>query len=128
MPIGLILCVAAGGALGSVARYLLAGQVTAVAGAGFPWGILTVNVLGSAVIGALTEAGTLALPLSAEMRALLITGVLGGFTTFSAFSLDMAELIRAGDWLLAGVYASASVVLSVAAFFAAAAGLRAVIA
>ena len=90
--------VALGGALGSVARY--ASSVTAARwfGAGFPWGTLFVNVAGSFAIGVL--AALVAVDgrplLGADARAFVIVGVLGGFTTFSSFSLETLELARGG--------------------------------
>ena len=99
-----ILLVAAGGALGSVLRYWVQLALNA---AWFPWGTLMVNVAGSAVIGVL--AG---LSVAGPGRLLLMTGVLGGFTTFSAFSLDAVELYQRSI-LLAAAYVAASVSLSI---------------
>ena len=99
-----ILLVAAGGALGSVLRYWVQLALNA---AWFPWGTLMVNVAGSAVIGVL--AG---LSVAGPGRLLFITGVLGGFTTFSAFSLDAVELYQRSI-LLAAAYVAASVSLSI---------------
>ncbi|HMS96603.1 MAG TPA: fluoride efflux transporter CrcB [Tabrizicola sp.] len=97
--------IALGGALGSVLRYL------AVAAIGAPWGTAAVNVLGSFMIG-----GLFVLLGSRETWQLfLMTGVLGGFTTFSAFSLDTLKLIQQGQTLHAGLYVLASVALSLAA-------------
>jgi CrcB protein len=107
------LCIGLGGALGSVARFALAGAVGRWAGAGFPWGTLLVNVSGCFVIGffaALTAPGG-RWPVGAPGRQGFMAGVLGGFTTFSAFSLQTLELAQAGRWLPAGGYAGASVVL-----------------
>jgi len=114
----MILAIALGGALGSLARHYLSAGIYTATGTTFPWGILAVNVLGGLVMGIVVELGALKLNYSLEMRAFLTTGVLGGFTTFSAFSLDTALLIERGDWLSAGLYIVSSVVLSVAALFA----------
>ena len=114
----LIVWVAIGGAIGSVGRYLVAGQVTRLIGAGFPWGTLAVNVIGGLVMGLLVEAMANAWSPSPGVRALLMVGVLGGFTTFSAFSLETTTLIERGVWGLPLAYAVASVVLSVGALFA----------
>jgi CrcB protein len=107
--------VAAGGALGAMARYLVGHWVTTAWGTGFPWGTLLVNVIGSFGIALvafwLVERG-LGTP---SLRAFAITGVLGGFTTFSAFSLDALSLFERGDVGLAGLYVGASVILSVGA-------------
>jgi fluoride ion exporter CrcB/FEX len=81
-----LLLVALGGATGSVLRYLVSMQAAVHLGAGFPWGTLAVNVLGSAAIGLLGGMG-----LGGAWRLLLMTGLLGGFTTFSAFSLETGE-------------------------------------
>jgi fluoride exporter len=105
-----VFLVAIGGALGSVLRYLTGLAV------GFPYGTLTVNIIGSFLIGVLWVA----LSLRTETHPLLITGILGGFTTFSAFSLDTLRLIEDGRILHAGLYVTGSVVLSL---FACAAGL-----
>jgi len=114
----LLIAVALGGAFGSVARHLVAERITQVYGAQFPWGILTVNVVGSFVMGLLVEAMALRLVLSPEWRAFLTVGILGGFTTFSSFSLDVAALIERGEFGPAAVYVAASVLLSVGALFA----------
>lgn len=114
----LLLAVALGGASGSLLRYALASVIYRVTGDGFPWGILVVNVLGGFAMGLIVELGALKLHYTPEMRALLTTGILGGFTTFSTFSLDTVLLIERGDWGLAALYALASVVLSVGALFA----------
>jgi CrcB protein len=114
----MILAIAIGGALGSIARHYLSSAIYAATGSTFPWGILIVNVLGGLLMGIVVELGALKLNYSLEFRAFLTTGMLGGFTTFSAFSLDTALLIERGDWLGAGLYMVSSVVLSVAALFA----------
>jgi CrcB protein len=114
----LLIAVALGGALGSVARHLVAARITHVYGTQFPWGILTVNVVGSFVMGVLAEAMALRFALAPEWRAFLTVGILGGFTTFSSFSFDVATLIERGDLGPAAVYVAASVLLSVGALFA----------
>lgn len=118
MSPGIILTVAAGGATGAVARYLLATQIGHWTGSGFPWGTFVVNVLGCAIMGLLTELFALTWSPSPEMRAFLAVGILGGFTTFSAFSLDAVLLMERNDWLPALFYVVGSVVLSLLAFFA----------
>lgn len=94
------LVIGAGGALGSMLRHALNALVHRFAmNATFPYGILAVNVIGSALIGVL--AGVIAsgrMHLSYEMRTFLIVGLLGGFTTFSSFSLDTLTLARTGHW------------------------------
>ncbi len=108
--------VALGGAVGASARYLTGVAAIRVMGPGFPWGTLTVNVVGSFVMGAVV---VLLAHLSATRFApLLMTGVLGGFTTFSAFSLDAVTLWERGAVTQAAVYTGASVVLSLTALVA----------
>jgi CrcB protein len=113
----LLLAIAIGGALGSIARHFLSTGIYNLTGTTFPWGIFAVNVLGGFVMGLVVELGALRLDYSLEMRAFLTTGILGGFTTFSAFSLDAALLIERGDWLGAFLYMVGSVALSVLALF-----------
>lgn len=106
------LAVAAGGAAGSLLRYgatLLADRVWPSA---FPWGTVAINVAGSFVIGWFASAAAAA---STETRLLVMTGMCGGFTTFSAFSLQTLVLMRAGDWTAAGLNVVLSVVLCLAA-------------
>ena len=113
----LMLAVAAGGALGSLARYLLSGQVGRLLGIGFPWGTLAVNILGSFVMGVLVELLAVRWSVSPELRAFLTVGILGGFTTFSAFSLEVVVLLERGQTVAAAAYVVASVALSVGALF-----------
>jgi len=108
-----ILAIAAGGAIGAVGRHLLAHQVSSLLGYGFPWGILVCNVLGSFVMGVLVEVMALTWSASLEMRAFLTVGILGAFTTFSTFSLDIVLLLQRGDMMKAGLYVAGSVVFSV---------------
>lgn len=112
--------VAIGGALGSTLRYGTGLAATRLVGPGFPWGTLTVNVVGSFAIGLFVEAIARRFDAAEPLRLLLVTGFLGGFTTFSAFSLDAMVLIERGETGLAVVYVAASVGLSL---LAAAAGL-----
>lgn len=115
----LLLAIFIGGGVGSLGRYFLSGAISRGTTGTFPWGILVVNILGGLLMGLIVEFGALKLNYSQEMRALLTTGLLGGFTTFSAFSLDTAVMIERGDWLNAALYVIASVVLSIGALFAA---------
>ncbi|MCV2882393.1 fluoride efflux transporter CrcB [Actibacterium sp. XHP0104] len=105
--------VALGGAIGACARYLTGLGATRLMGHGFPWGTLTVNVVGSFLMGVLVVL--LAVKFGNRYAPLLMTGLLGGFTTFSAFSLDAITLFERGQVMVAGVYVLASVVLSLAA-------------
>lgn len=124
-PMGTVLSIAIGGALGAVSRYALSSQITHWTGAGFPWGILIVNVLGCFAMGVIAELAALTWNMSPELRAFLTTGILGGFTTFSAFALDAAVLTERGDLAGAALYVSLSVLGSIAALFAGLATVRA---
>ena len=85
---------------------------------GFPFGIFVVNITGGLIMGLMTELAALKLNLTPEMRAFLTTGILGGYTTFSTFSLDSALLIERGNYAQAAAYIVGSVVLSILALFA----------
>jgi CrcB protein len=113
-----IAAVAVGGAIGSAARYLIAGWVQSAAWAGFPYGIFTVNISGGLIMGILTELMALKWNVSLEMRAFLTTGILGGYTTFSTFSLDSALLIERGAYASAAIYIAGSAIVSIVALFA----------
>ena len=115
----MILAVAAGGAIGSVARYLVGIGSTRLFGLAFPWGTLIINIAGSFLIGAFVEMFALKWNLPQEARVFLTVGICGGFTTFSTFSLDVYVLMERGDWWLAASYIVGSVVLSIAALIAA---------
>jgi len=120
-----MLFVAAGGAVGASARYLVGVASGRLLGFGFPWGTLTVNVLGCFLMGLLIEAMALRWTVSNELRAFLTVGMLGGFTTFSAFSADFTLLYERDAYVSAGFYLFASVGLSIAALFAGLAIVRA---
>lgn len=114
----LLLAVALGGAAGAVGRYAVMSALGHWLGSGFPWGTLAVNLVGSFLMGALVEVMALAWSPSPEMRALLVVGVLGGFTTFSTFSLDVVTLLERQNFPYALAYVAGSLVLGVAALFA----------
>ena len=99
----------AGGGLGAVARFALSSMTGRFMGTDFPWGTLAVNVLGALVIGVLIEVFALRFSVSEQMRFFLVTGFLGGFTTFSAFSLEAASMIERGDFISCAAYIAASV-------------------
>lgn len=112
---GILIQVALGGALGALARHMATLVMTRSFGVGFPWGTLLVNITGSFLMGVLVvllaERGTRATPF-------LMTGVLGGFTTFSAFSLDAVTLWERGAVLAATAYVAGSFAASLVALVA----------
>ena len=114
----MFLAVALGGAIGASGRYLVAHHALRLMGPNFPWGTLAVNIIGSFVMGLLVELMALKISVSPEVRAFLVTGLLGGFTTFSAFSLEVAVLIERHANGLASIYLLASVLCSVGGLFA----------
>jgi CrcB protein len=122
----LILSVAVGGAIGSVARYLVAIGSARAFGTSFPWGILIINVTGSALIGAFISLFALRWNLPEPVRVFLTVGICGGYTTFSTFSLDAFYLIERGESVAAALYMIGSVVLSVGALIGAMQLVRAV--
>ena len=110
---GTYLWVAAGSALGGMARYWCSGFVAERAGEAFPWGTLIINVLGSFVIGLF---GGLTGPdgrflVSPDVRIFVMVGLCGGYTTFSSFSLQTLTLMQDGEWARAGANVVLSVVL-----------------
>ena len=123
----LMLLASAGGAIGAGGRYLVSAGMGRLFGTGLPWGTLTVNIIGSLLMGVIIEAFALRFQGSMEARTFLTTGLLGGFTTFSAFSLDFAILIERKQQLAAGLYLAGSVGLSIMALFAGMALIRMVL-
>lgn len=113
-----ILLVAVGGAIGSVARYLVGLGATRLAGPNFPFGTLTVNIAGAFAIGLLVEMIARRFDASAEMRVFIVTGILGGFTTWSSFTLDTMVLFERGEIGLSALYLLASLLVSFVAVFA----------
>jgi CrcB protein len=118
-----------GGALGSAARFAMATWVDEKAVAAFPWGTFAVNVVGSLVIGVMAglsgPKSPLAVPVPEIVRVFVMVGLCGGFTTFSAFSLQTVHLIETGRWFLAGAYAAASVMVCLLATFGGLAAVQA---
>ena len=113
-----LLLVALGGALGSVARFKLSGLVLhQVPDWRFPLGTFTVNVVGCLVAGVLAGLAERLDFFTPDVRLLLFTGVLGGFTTFSAFGLETVHLLRRGEVAIASANIVASVALGIAALF-----------
>lgn len=113
----LLLIACAGGALGTGARYLTNIAFARVVGTGFPWSTLVINIVGSLLMGIAVEVVMQRLAGSAEARAFIMIGILGGFTTFSAFSLDFAMLMDRKDHLAAAFYLFGSVGLAIFAFY-----------
>lgn len=109
-----LLLVMAGGAIGAGARHLVGRAMLAALGPGFPWGTLSINVVGGLLMGLLVGL-LLRFNLGESWRLFLGVGVLGGFTTFSSFSLDAVTLAQRGQMLAAGGYVAASVIGSIAA-------------
>ncbi|MGE0361567.1 MAG: CrcB family protein [Vicinamibacterales bacterium] len=123
---GILLAVALGSAAGGVLRHLLTETAIRLVGGGFPWGTLLVNVAGSAAMGAVAAiAGGLSgsAPWSPIARHAAMTGVLGGFTTFSAFSMQTVALAGHGEWLAAGLNVGLSIAACLGACWAGYAGL-----
>lgn len=118
-----LFAVAAGGAVGALARFGAGRAAVALLGPAYPWGTLAVNVAGCFAMGLLYF--WLAAKEATALKAFLLVGVLGAFTTFSAFALDAALLLRDRTLSAAGLYVAASVALSLSGFAAGAAAGRA---
>lgn len=117
-----LLQVAIGGAIGASARYMTNVAAMRLIGPGFPWGTVAANIAGSFLMGVLVVV--LAHKDATRMAPFLMTGILGGFTTFSAFSLDALTLWERGQSGLAAAYVLGSVILSLAAIVAGMAATR----
>ncbi len=118
MSPSLLASVAAGGAAGAVARYALVSLVGHYFHGPFPWGTLAVNVLGSFLMGVVVRASAVAWSPTPEVRAAIVVGVLGAFTTFSTFAMDTWFLVERHSMTAAAVYIGASVVCAVAGLVA----------
>lgn len=114
----LLLLACVGGAIGAGLRHLVNTGAVRILGIGLPWGTVFANVVGSFLMGVLVEALALRFEGSLEIRVLLATGILGGFTTFSAFSLDFVVLLQRGDHIAAAAYLIGSVAIAILALFA----------
>ena len=110
----LLMLASLGGAIGAGARHIVNVVAGRILGPAFPWSTLIVNAVGSFAMGLLVAYLARRVPASIELRTFAATGVLGGFTTFSAFSLDAVALSERGETGLAILYVSASVVLAIA--------------
>lgn len=109
------LWIALGGLAGTFVRFGFQGFVQGRTGAGFPWGTLAVNVTGSLLVGFLGRLGTGSTVLSPDLRAGLLIGFCGAYTTFSTFSYETITLLQSGAYLRAGAYAVGTVVAGLAA-------------
>ena len=112
-----LLLVALGGAIGSVARYTTVLKVNTLWASAFPWGTFTVNVLGCLIIGFFAGLAEHFDLITTDARLLLFTGLMGGFTTFSAFGLETMQLARKGELLIASSYVLGSVALGLVALW-----------
>ena len=112
------LLAAAGGAVGAAGRYLSGALLIRLLGPGYPWGTLFVNITGSLLMGILIGLFALRLSASQETQIFLTTGMLGGFTTFSTFALDVAVMVERKAPFQAAGYLLLSVSLSILALFA----------
>ena len=114
-----LLLIAIGGAVGSVCRYLVSSAVLRALGTLFPAGTFVVNVIGCFVFGAIAGLSQERISLSPEVRALLLAGVLGGFTTFSSYMNESVVLVREGQFVWAGLNLAGQVVSGFVAFWVA---------
>ena len=128
MSLQMVLYVGIGGAVGAIARFLTMSAIGHYFHGSMPWGTFVVNIVGSFALGALLEIMALQWSPSPEMRGLLVIGVLGAFTTFSTFSMDVYYLFDRGAILHGALYVSASVLLCVVGFGAGISLLRGVLA
>ena len=113
----ILLMVAIGGAIGSVARQLSNQLILRHFGGELPFGTIFVNILGSFVMGLLFELFTSKITISYEWRTLIFAGVLASFTTFSSFALDVALLTERNEYFYAAIYIGGSVILSIGFLF-----------
>jgi CrcB protein len=123
-----LLAVAAGGAAGASARYMVSAALLRLMGDAFPYGTLFVNVVGSFLMGVLIETLALKVNIPRDVQALLAPGFLGGFTTFSTFSLDAVTLFERQAYAAAAAYVLGSVILSITALVIGMVLVRAVVA
>ncbi len=116
-----------GGGIGAAARHGINMSAARLVGTGFPYGTMLINIIGSLAMGLIAEYFALKGHLPQHWRLFLTTGILGGFTTFSAFSLEAALLYERGQVAGAAIYVVASVALSIAGLFAGLAIVRALV-
>ena len=113
----MILAVATGGALGATGRFQVGKMMLRLMGPGFPWGTFTVNIVGSFVIGIVVALLATRFNLSHHWQGFLVIGVLGGFTTFSAFSMEVGLMVERHELTHAALYSMGSVIFGVGALF-----------
>jgi len=114
----LLILATVGGGIGAGLRYLVQVGMVRWLGVGFPWWTFAINIVGSFAMGVVVTLIAAKFGNSAELRTFLATGILGGFTTFSAFSLDVANLIETKQTAAAAFYVAGSVGLSILALYA----------
>jgi len=110
----ILFSIAFGGALGALARYFLSRNIDSLSGSNFPYGILICNILGSMILGFLYEYIAKDSLLSENIKSFIQIGILGSFTTFSAFSLEAYLMIEEGNYSIAAIFIILSVFLSIA--------------
>ena len=111
----IILAIAFGGALGALGRFFLSKNIDDITVSNFPYGILICNIIGSLVLGFLYESFSKGLFLSDNIRIFLQAGILSSFTTFSAFSLEAYLMLEKGNYSIAAIFITLSVVLNIVA-------------
>ncbi len=116
------------GAIGAIGRYGVVSLASTLLGHGFPYGTLIVNIAGSFILGAIIEISALVWSPSPEVRAMIVIGILGSFTTFSAFSLEVVSMLTRGENAQAMLYVTASIVAGIGALWAGMAILKAILA
>ncbi|MEZ5757299.1 MAG: fluoride efflux transporter CrcB [Emcibacteraceae bacterium] len=114
----MILAVAAGGAIGATGRFLVGRLMFNIMGPGFPWGTFTVNIVGSFLIGLLVELMALRMNLAHEWQGFIVVGILGGFTTFSSFSMEVGLMLERDQFYTAAIYIFGTMFAGIVALFA----------
>ncbi len=114
----ILAAVALGGALGAVGRFLVGRLMVKIMGTGFPWATLTVNIAGSFLIGFLVAMFATKINANMQWQAFLVVGILGGFTTFSAFTLEIGLMLQRNEFTTAAIYAFGSLLLGMVSLFA----------
>ncbi len=110
---GLIGAVATGGAIGSVFRYIVSVKISQIVVSGFPWGTFAVNVIGAFFMGVVVGLVSEKIQISQELRVLITAGVLGSFTTFSTFSLELVNLMENKLFGISALYLLSSVIVGI---------------